>query len=67
MIRRTAIAEVQAGSSLARPVYNQRGTLVIPVGTQLNEGHLRRLGETGVREVFIDDPSIPEVEIHEPI
>lgn len=67
MIRRIPIARAQAGASLARPVYNQRGTLVIPVGTQLNEGHLHRLGEAGVRDVFIDDPTIPEVQAHEPI
>ncbi|MHB8928205.1 MAG: HD-GYP domain-containing protein [Bacillota bacterium] len=67
MIRRLSIADVQAGVNLARPVYNQRGTLVIPVGTQLNEGHLRRLAESGVREVFINDPTIPDVPAHEPI
>lgn len=55
------------GSRLARPVYNQQGTLVMPVGTEVTEGHLRRLIETGFTEVFIDDPSVPDVAVHEPI
>jgi HD-GYP domain-containing protein (c-di-GMP phosphodiesterase class II) len=52
---------------LARPVYNQQGTLVIPVGTEVSEGHLRRLAETGFKEVFIDDPSVPDVAVQEAI
>jgi len=67
MIKRVAVETAQAGMNLARPVYNQQGTLVIPVGTQLNEGHLRRLSEAGVREIYVDDPTIPDVPTREPI
>lgn len=53
-----ALADVQAGTVLAGPVYSARGLLLAPAGTVITEAHLATFASWGVVEAdVVADPT----------
>lgn len=51
-----------AGYYLARPVYNEFGTILVNEGTELTESIIRRLKQLGVTHLYIIDPKLSDIE-----
>ena len=62
MSRIAPTAELRAGMTLAAPVHDRSGRLLIPAGMTLQDKHLRVLRAWGVSEVRIQDGDPPATE-----
>ncbi len=59
MTQTVPTAELRAGMTLAAPVHDRSGRLLIPAGMTLQDKHLRVLQAWGVSEVRIQDGDPP--------
>jgi len=51
------ISELKAGMVLGKPIYSQESQqILLSYGTKLNEGLIKKLSTTGIKEVVIADP-----------
>lgn len=69
--RKMYVTRLQPGVLLARDVYNDRGQLVLPKGTEMTTSLIVRLKQMGMIEVWVEEPMIgpsapfaPEGSVH---
>lgn len=53
-MKRVVIEELTAGMILAKPVTNNTGMVVLPVGAELDEATLSRLQRLGLTSVYVE-------------
>lgn len=66
-MRKSLVKNLQPGNKLARAVYSSRGALIMPRGIPLVVDQIERLANTGVEEVFVEDPRVADIDILEPV
>lgn len=60
-MRRVSIGNVEAGSSLGRTLYNDRGDALLRKGAALTARYIEVLREKGFTYVFIEDPDTDDI------
>ena len=58
---------LRSGMLLARPVYSERGDLLLNADVPLTERYIALLGERGYGAVYVRDPTNGEVAVSEPV
>lgn len=66
-MRKSLVKHLQPGDKLARAVYSSRGALIMPRGLPLVADQIERLANTGITEVFVEDPRVADIDILEPV
>lgn len=66
-MRRIAVREAEVGMEVARPIYSDRGYLLLNFGATLKEQYLIELRERGIRFIYVEDPDTDDVVIEEVI
>ena len=56
-MKRVVIEELTTGMILAKPVTNNAGLVVLPVGAELDEATLSRLQRLGLTSVYVEGES----------
>jgi len=64
-MRRTAITDCKPGMILAKPVYNDFGTVLVGKDVMLNENLISRLILLGIESVYIEDPRTDDIEVED--
>lgn len=62
-MRRASLSSLPAGATLAKPILNDRGGILLTAGTELTDRYVRHLIERGTHAVAIDDPDTDDIEI----
>nr|WP_295971882.1 HD domain-containing phosphohydrolase [uncultured Bacillus sp.] len=65
-MRLVATATVAVGTKLGKPIYNEKGKILVNKGVALNERILKRLRQMGITFIYIDDQMV-DIEFREPI
>lgn len=66
-MRRVRIDRARPGAILAAPLRSPEGQVVLREGSPLQEAHLQRLAQWGIRHVLIEDPRFDGIVPAEPI
>ncbi|MBX6394193.1 MAG: HD-GYP domain-containing protein [Alicyclobacillaceae bacterium] len=66
-MRLTSVNRVVPGQKLARPVYDDKGRILVGVGVPLTETMIHRLKELGVYALYIEDPRTADVVVGDPL
>lgn len=61
-MRRVAIHDLRAGEILARPIYNERGEVLLHAGVALNHRYVRLLHAHGVAMALVREPDEEDIE-----
>src|SRR5205809_541970 len=62
-MRRASIKSLPPGSTLAKPILNDRGGILLTAGTELTDRYVRHLIERGTGAVTVEDPDTDDIEI----
>jgi putative nucleotidyltransferase with HDIG domain len=62
-MRRASIKSLPPGSTLAKPILNDRGGVLLTAGTELTDRYVRHLIERGTGAVMVEDPDTDDIEI----
>jgi len=62
-MRLVFLDEVRPGAVLARPVYNERGAVLLAAGVELTDALISRLKARGIGRVYVRDPRTADVEV----
>ncbi|QED49222.1 HD-GYP domain-containing protein [Cytobacillus dafuensis] len=60
-MRLVTTASVEAGSVLAKAIYNEKGQILLNVGMVLKEGIIQRLQDLGISYVYIKDSQTEDI------
>ena len=66
-MRKIRLKNLKIGMTIAQNLYSGSGSIVVPASTVVQQVHIDRLSELGVREVAIDDPRVRDIDLHESI
>lgn len=67
-MRRIRLENIEAGMTVARPILNSDGRVLLAEGMILTDSYIRRLFESGIASVYIQDPRFGTIEnIPEPV
>lgn len=66
-MRKISTVYLRTGMKLAKAIYSSRGGLIMPSGVQMQEAQIQRLRDSGINEVYIDDPRVADIDIVEPV
>lgn len=66
-MRKIGLRNIKIGMIIASNVYSSSGSIVIPAKTVLQQVHIDRLRELGVRDVLIEDPRVRDLDVPESI
>lgn len=61
-MRLVFLDEIRPGAVLARPVYNERGAVLLAAGVELTDDLIARLKARGIGRVYVRDPRTADVE-----
>ncbi len=62
-MRRASLRDLTPGETLAKPILNDRGGVLLTAGTELTDRYVRHLIERGTGAVTIEDPDTDDIEI----
>src|SRR5690554_5527019 len=60
-MRRVRVEQLRPGDRLARPIYDDRGRVLLTAGLGLKASYITRLRELGMHFVYIVDDDAPDV------
>ena len=58
---------LEPGKKLGRPIYNEKGTLLLGAGVPVTSRYLRRLKEMGYSSVYIEEKGYEDIEVNDVI
>src|SRR4030066_892363 len=58
---------LEPGKLLGRPIYNEKGTLLLGKGVAVTARYLRRLKEMGYSSVYIEEKGYEDIEVKDVI
>jgi HD-GYP domain-containing protein (c-di-GMP phosphodiesterase class II) len=61
------VSALQAGDRLAKPIYTERGLILLNANQQLTDGMIKRLRIYGIQYVYIRDPRLEDILVTESI
>lgn len=64
-MRKVSISQINYGQTLAKPIYDSSGRMLLAKGTRLKPGYKMRLNNIGIFSIFIDDEFSKDVEIED--
>lgn len=67
VMRLVTVKSLKENIKLAKPVYNEKGNVLISEGISLTERMINRLIELGVTFVYIEDDSVEDIDFESPI
>lgn len=58
---------LEPGKKLGRPIYNEKGTLLLGAGVPVTSRYLRRLKEMGYSSVYVEEKGYEDIEVNDVI
>jgi HD-GYP domain-containing protein (c-di-GMP phosphodiesterase class II) len=62
-----SLDSLEPGKKLGRPIYNDKGTLLLGAGVPVTSRYLRRLKEMGYSSVYIEEKGYEDIEVNDVI
>ncbi len=62
-----SLNSLEPGKKLGRPIYNEKGTLLLGAGVPVTSRYLRRLKEMGYSSVYIEEKGYEDIEVNDVI
>ncbi len=60
-----SLDSMEPGKKLGRPIYNEKGTLLLGAGVAVSSRYLRRLKEMGYSSVYIEEKGYEDIEVND--
>lgn len=62
-MRRVALENLEAGVTVAKSIYDEKGRLLLGVGMKLKQEYILKLQQLGISSIYVEDNLIPDVYI----